>query len=127
NIVFLSNRSGAVGLWSVMIKDGKPTADPAVVLPSVGSGSINIFLPGATRLGNLYYTQTPPVYSGPRILVTDTGVLSGRKGPVRSFPGSRPALSPDGKHIAYLRLTNMNSKAQASEILDVKNSSLFVY
>jgi len=94
HILFSSNRSGSVGLWSVPVQDGKPTGVRSLVKAETGK----IQALGMTRAGTYYYqsqavlNQVFVAEMGTSVKVTD------------SFVGIRPRWSRDGKWLAYKRL-----------------------
>jgi Tol biopolymer transport system component/DNA-binding CsgD family transcriptional regulator len=99
-VLFLSDRTGSYGIWSVHVTDGKPDGKPELVKADTG-----LIRPlGFTQDGSLYYavgwkedvfTATldlkagrlvaPPQSASPRFVGANT----------------RPAWSPDGRHLAY--------------------------
>ena len=103
-VLFVSDRSGADGLWSVRVADGKPAGMPELVKPNVGS----MYLLGFTRDGAFYYgshTSQSDVYVAD--LDTETGKISSKPERVNErFIGSSKgplAWSPDGQFLAYNR------------------------
>lgn len=100
-VLFASNRTGSVGLWSIPVVDGQP-AGPAELL----KGDMGQIMPlGCTRDGALYYAEhrgMDDIYAAE--LDPETGKL---RGPavrlVEQFVGrnSAPVWSPDGKSLAY--------------------------
>jgi Tol biopolymer transport system component len=102
-ILFLSNRTGACGLYAVSVGEGKPLGAAQIVKADLGS---NTFPLGITRSGSYYYGGGPrrnDVYDGP--LDPVTGKVASTPTPVaQSFVGTnvRPQWSPDGRSLAYI-------------------------
>jgi len=100
-LVFTSNRSGTVGLWSIAVRDGKAVGVAQLAKPDIG----DIMPRGFTKSGSFYYMQRRDdvdVFS--QELDRATGKLRGT--PVRladSYLGhnSNPVWSPDGESVAY--------------------------
>lgn len=99
-ILFLSDRTGRQGLWSVSWVNGKPGQEE-LVKPDVSGKRILI-----SRTGTLYYSV--PGTGGPNIYSADIGSdrkVSGTPAlAVGTFVNSNTglALSPDGSQFAYL-------------------------
>jgi Tol biopolymer transport system component len=101
SVLFASNRTGAVGLWSIPVADGKP-AGPAELV----KGDLGQVTPlGCSRDGVLYYAEHRGMDD---IYTAEIDPASGklRGAPVRlveHFVGrnSAPVWSPDGKSLAY--------------------------
>jgi Tol biopolymer transport system component len=100
-VLFASNRSGSVGLWSVPVTDGRP-AGPAELL----KGDMGQIMPlGCSRDGVLYYAEhrgMDDIYEAE--LDPENGKVRGAAVRlVEQFVGrnSAPVWSPDGKSLAY--------------------------
>jgi Tol biopolymer transport system component len=103
-VLFLSDRSGADGLWSVRVADGKPAGMPELVKPNVGSmHPLGFTRDGAFCYGS--YTSQSDVYVAD--LDPETGKISSKPERVNErFIGSSKgplAWSPDGQFLAYNR------------------------
>jgi Tol biopolymer transport system component len=101
-VVFLSNRRGSPGLWSVPIFDGAPAGEPVLVKPDVGQ----IYPMRVTPAGAYIYVTSSENHD---VWVASLDPASREvKGPPtrigERFQGSNlePALSPDGKWLAHL-------------------------
>jgi len=101
-LLFQSNRRlGTTDLWGVPVADGKPAGPPFLVREDTA----NVELFTLSNNGRLLLSRTEP---NSHIYVTSvdptTGRPSGRavKLTKDSSPHRQPAVSPDGKRIAYL-------------------------
>jgi len=100
HILFTSDRSGRMDLWSVAVQNGKANSSPSLVSSDIGNAD-------ALRVhgGSYYYTHNSPGSEYVNIVDwTSGGAGQGR--PARateSFVGIRPTWSPDGKSIAFKR------------------------
>ena len=121
-IVFKSDRSGAFGLWSVAVRDGRPAGSPKLVKTEAG----NITPVGFTAAGSLLYA----VMVGHRdVFTVDVDPATGRtRGePARAvdtFVGSNlnPSWSPDAASIAYIsRRTDPASQVGTLVIKSLEN------
>ncbi len=102
-IVFLSDRSGAVGLWFVRITDGRAIGAPQLVKPDLGR---RVFPLGMSAAGSYFYAVQS---GGGDIAVVPFDPVTGR--PVGTpkviserYVGTNewPVWSPDGSSLAYL-------------------------
>lgn len=89
HILFTSDRSGKVDLWSIAVENGKAAGAESRVASDVGRA---IGMVG----GSYYYTQSQ---QSDYVHLTD---LSNARA-TGSFVGIRPTWSPDGKSIAFKR------------------------
>jgi Tol biopolymer transport system component len=101
-IVFMSDRSGTMGLWMLEVDDGKPKGTPTLV-KEMGKKSGLI---GFTRDGSLHYsvrTPTNDVYVATLDFEAGKVLAPPTKISLR-FEGSNylPFWSPDGKYLAYV-------------------------
>jgi Tol biopolymer transport system component len=103
-VVFASDRTGAMGFWSIDVADGKPQGLPKLVKADIGQFDRTI---GLTSNGSLYYalkTGMQDVY----IAEFDPAAVRIEGTPKRlasRYVGANmwPAWSPDGKYLAYNR------------------------
>jgi Tol biopolymer transport system component len=100
-IVFLSNRSGRMDLWSIAVRDGKPQSAAQVVKTDIGT----IRPKGFTRAGSFYYVH---VFRDDDVFTAELDRTTGKtRGPAARVTqanvghNERPAWSPDGKWIAF--------------------------
>ncbi len=100
-VVFLSNRSDPMDLWSIAVREGKPHGAPQFVMADIG----NVEPIGFSRSGSFHYVQNR---SDEDIFAVDMDPVTGKgRGPAvritQTFVGQnqRAAWSPDRKWIAY--------------------------
>lgn len=101
-ILFVSDRTGSFGLWSLAVVDGKPHGSPALLKADIGR-----MLPmGFTDRGALFYglqTGMTDVYTA--TFDFSAGRLLEPPSPVsQRFVGTNhhPDWSPDGKYLTYV-------------------------
>jgi Tol biopolymer transport system component len=103
HLLFVGDRSGS-GLWSVAVKNGRPAGEPTLIRPGIRRGLIEVSESGAlhhTRVeGNEFTT-----------FVADRAATGWNV--VQVFAGGSPALSPDGKSVAFLRYLTARDGAKA--------------
>ena len=105
-IVFLSTRSGSLGLWWIRVSDGKPQGEPTLVRADIGRVASMGFL----RDGSYFYGTTnskADVYTcqiDPDTL--QVASLPRRLSDVFIGANSGPAWSPDGRTVAFFRGPN---------------------
>jgi Tol biopolymer transport system component len=99
-LLFLSNRSGKNGLWSIGIVDGKTVGDASEVIPDLGDGLVTPL--GVTPAGVYEYVFQQDGVEQIVIIPMDK---SGRKQPgaEEHLVGTRPIWSPDGKYMLFTR------------------------
>lgn len=107
-LLFASDRTGSLGLWSIAVADGKPNGHPALLKTDIGK----ITSLGLSSKGTLYYSMATGV-RGMEHGIADVYTVS--IDPKTLKPVSEPALvaqrflgtnsgadwSPDGKYLAY--------------------------
>ncbi len=102
-IVFISDRSGSMGIWVLEVVDGKPKGYPQLINHNLGK----VFPLGVSQDGSYYYGlsgRSIDIYFAD--LDPETGeVVKPPIKAVQNFEGlnARPDFSPDGKYLAYLR------------------------
>ena len=103
-ILFVSDRTGTFDLWTVLVREGRPYGLPELLRRNVGG----IAPVGFTRSGNYYYNETARLQD---VYITsldaETGQITGAPTLASErFRGANtlPEWSPDGQHLAYLRL-----------------------
>jgi Tol biopolymer transport system component len=107
HVVFLSDRSGMLDLWSIAVQEGQPAGFPALVASNVGDAS-------AFRViaGSFFFLEDRSVEY---VSVVETGA-GGRGQPgrvIEQFVGIRPTFSPDGNWLAFKRRLPTNARPAA--------------
>jgi Tol biopolymer transport system component len=114
-ILFASDRTGAMGFWSIDVAEGRPRGLPRLVKADVGQLERTI---GLTRNGSLHYA----VAAGMRDVYIaefdpETGRVEGTPKRLTSrYVGANmwPAWSPDGKSLAYSRQRGVRANGPGS-------------
>ncbi len=101
-IVFVSNRTGATGIWMLKVVNGQPQGRPKLIKQTTGW----VHAKGFTKDGSYYY-EVRLGYSDIYVAALDpeTGRLLGTPTKLKlPYEGwnSAPAWSPDGQYIAYI-------------------------
>lgn len=102
-LLFGSDRTGSVGLWSQPLADGKPHGTPELVKAEIGL----VEPMGMTRAGSLYYgTTTGRARSSIHVASFDfiTGKISSSRDVSQNYleSNANQSWSPDGKYLAYV-------------------------
>ncbi|MFC2156607.1 tetratricopeptide repeat protein [Acidobacteriota bacterium] len=103
-IFFASDRTGSMGLWYIPVENGKQCGDPILVRGNIGT----IKPLGQTQDGSFFFNTGKggvPYDIHTATIDNETGdVLTPPKKLTLSYQGnnSSPALSPDGKQLAYI-------------------------
>jgi Tol biopolymer transport system component len=92
HLLFLSDRAGTRALCSVPVQNGTATADPSVVQSNF-TGTPLRMVPS----GSLYYMQSGDLKGS--VFVAERAPGGTRV--IQTFPGSSPAISPDGKWVVF--------------------------
>ncbi len=100
-IVFLSDRSGSMGVWMLDVDDGKPKGTPTQIKET----GEKFYPMGFTRDGSFYYGVLTPA-SDVYVATLDFEAGKVLTPPIKMslrFEGSNyaPSWSPDGKHMTY--------------------------
>jgi Tol biopolymer transport system component len=119
-LLFISDRSGSLGLWTVRVDQGQVTSEPELLVRDVGRLAR---LLGQTADGALYYY----LQNGMVDVFTQTIDPVGTTPPGRSQPAA-PALvganissewSPDGRYLAYVSMKGLVQNDRYSRTLVV--------
>lgn len=100
-LLFSSDRSGAVGLWSLAISNGRPQGLAELIKPELGRG----WSLGLTTSGALYFGAR---VDGPDVQIASVDFSTGQSlsppvNPIPNYIGSNltPEWSRDGRFLAY--------------------------
>lgn len=102
-VVFVSDRTGTNGVWTIRVSDGRPQGEPELLKPDIGRVD---GWGGVTKTGDFYYginIGVQDVYT--TTIDPVTGNVSERPAPLRGrFVGGKVAAawSTDGEHLAYI-------------------------
>jgi Tol biopolymer transport system component len=102
HLLFVSDRSGSLGLWAISVADGRPQGQPALVKADIGltTDSVGVTASGALytwRVSGSSYVQVSPVdLSAGTMQGSTTGVFQ-----KFNVSRGRPEWSADGQHLAY--------------------------
>ena len=100
-LLFASDRSGAVGLWSLPVSNGRAAGTAALIKPDIGTMQSL----GATKAGTLYLVRdasTQALYVAP---VDLTGGKLAGPAVLQGFRSEYPNWSPDGKVLSHAYTT----------------------
>ncbi len=116
SVVFASDRSGTMDLWTLNVRDGRTDGAPALLRRAVG----RILPLGVTGEGDYYFG----VRSGESdVFITDIDRIgaNARRATTR-FPGrnSAPAWSQNGKLVAYLSRRGSENFGQESRAIVIR-------
>jgi Tol biopolymer transport system component len=114
-VLFASDRDGAMGLWSIAVREGKPSGAPQPVRRNLGR-----FLPlGITAAGDYYYG----VRAGDsQVYVADLESEKITEVPILKS-SSAPEWSPDGRQLAMLTRVGAENFGQESRVISIASCS----
>jgi serine/threonine-protein kinase len=121
SIVFTSDRTGALGLWTIRVANGHPLGDPEIMNPDMGR-----MLPvGLTRDGRFYFTlRTGLVDAYTVSLDPSTGATRDKPQPVApNYIGSNisSTWSPDGRHVVYVSIRGVARADRFARFLSIRD------
>lgn len=103
NIIFASDRNGAICFWLLEVDDVDPNGEPTLIKSDFGP----VMSLGFTKDGSFYYSNSQREFNINIVeLDPETGnLLSHQDKAIQYFEGSNqtPAYSPDGNYLAYVR------------------------
>jgi Tol biopolymer transport system component len=99
SLLFVSNRGGTYGLWSVPVRDGIANGPIALVKSTIG----RVDLHGITPSGSLYYTQDAGVDEVFVAAITADGRVTANARPIDATTGRLPSWSRDGRQLVLKR------------------------
>jgi Tol biopolymer transport system component len=120
-VLFVSDRTGAMGFWSIDVADGRPQGIPKLVKAGIGRFDRTI---GLTNDGSLHYalnTGMQDVYVAE--LDPAAGRIEGMKPLASRYVGANmwPAWSPDGKSLAYTRQRGARAVGPGSLVIVIRS------
>jgi Tol biopolymer transport system component len=98
HILFISDRSGPFGLWSIPVTNGK-----AIDSASLVAGELGDIRPWGLRNGSYFYPESRERVESIAILNAKPNSVADRTTATEMFAGLAPSWSPDGKSIAFKR------------------------
>jgi Tol biopolymer transport system component len=102
NFLFISDRTGSNGLWTISYEDGKVSGTPTLLRDALGGTTPH----RVTQKGSFYYSVTSGLQDVfmAEIDVDNARVVSQPKAIAKRFIGSNrsPCFSPDGKTLTYI-------------------------
>lgn len=118
-IVFASDRTGTISIWTQRVVGGKPEGTPKVIKPDVGQ----IYPLGLTPDGSLYYS-----IGGMRdVLIAEvdakTSKLKTPRNATDRYIGANgmPDWSPDGKYLAYISRRSLAQRGIGSRVIVIRS------
>jgi len=107
-VLFISDRTGTRGFWTIDVVEGKPQGMPQLLKDGVGIVGGAVRPNGFTRRGDFFFSTSTGISD---VYVTELDLAGGKmlRQPVSVAPrfvGSNvaPSWSPDGRRLAYYRL-----------------------
>ena len=122
-LLFMSDRTGELGLWIAGVSEGEPKGSPEILFHDIGRS----FPIGITREGSLYYslqTGISDVYIA--ALEPETGKLVAGPEPLTPrFIGSKndPHWSPDGESLSYVSERGRSSPYRGNRVITIRSLS----
>jgi Tol biopolymer transport system component len=106
NILFTSDRTGAVDVWMLPVKDGRPSGEARIVSKGIGAGSPlgftrdgSFFYGGGKDMWNIYIATLESKSVSKTATYIKLGLpLEGRNGTAE--------ISPDGNRLTFIRSSN---------------------
>jgi len=106
-VLFVSDRTGTRGFWSIDVVEGKPRGIPRLLKDGVGGVGGVVRPNGFTRQGAFYFSTSTGIGD---VYVTELDTVGGKmlREPAPASPrfvgsNSAPSWSPDGRRLAYYR------------------------
>jgi len=106
-VLFVSDRTGTRGFWSIDVVEGKPRGIPRLLKDGVGGVGGVVRPNGFTRQGAFYFSTSTGIGD---VYVTELDPVGGKmlREPAPAAPrfvgsNSAPSWSPDGRRLAYYR------------------------
>ena len=110
-VLFASDRDGAMGLWSIAVREGKPAGEPQPVRRDLGR-----FLPmGITASGDYYYGLRA---GDSQVYTADLEAEKVTEAPILTS-SSAPEWSPDGQRLAVLTRVGAENFGQESRVISI--------
>lgn len=111
-VLFASDRDGAMGLWSIAVREGKPAGAPQLIRRDLGR-----FLPmGITASGDYYYGLRA---GDSQVYTADLESERITEVPILVKSSSAPEWSPDGRQLAVLTRVGAENFGQESRVISI--------
>ncbi len=120
-VLFVSNRTGTDGFWTIEVVEGKPRGVPQLLKDGAGGVGSQIRPNGFTRRGDFYFSASTDIGE---VYVTELDPVEGKMlrppAPIAhrlAGPNLAPSWSPDGRRLAYYSLSLRDGQRAATLVI----------